>query len=139
MLFLDLAEISGVDELSASVSFPFSFSFFISLLFVVLLDPSDHGWGNPPSRRKDRRRTPPRDDRKVERQRSPPISRFSDRDANVKKRAASPSKEVQPAKERHLATHGFQEVRKQFSTPTKNTCVNVVSCSGPFLAIFPKN
>ncbi len=59
---------------------------------------SDHGWGNPPARRKDRRRTPPRDDRRVERQRSPPISRSSNRDTNVKKRAASPSKEVQPAK-----------------------------------------
>ncbi len=52
---------------------------------------SDHGWGNPLARRKGRRRTPPRDDRRVERQRSPPISRFSNRDTNVKKRAASPS------------------------------------------------
>jgi hypothetical protein len=59
---------------------------------------SDHGWGYPPSKRKDRRRTPPRDDRRVERQRSPPVSKYSDRDANVKKRAASPSKEALPAK-----------------------------------------
>ena len=60
---------------------------------------SDHGWGNPPiPRRKDRRRTPPRDDWKYERQRSPPVSRHSDRDVNAKKKAASPSKEVQPAK-----------------------------------------
>ncbi len=59
---------------------------------------SDHGWGKPPARRKDRRRTPPRDDRRAERQRSPPTSKFSNRDMYAKKRAASPSKEVQPAK-----------------------------------------
>jgi len=59
---------------------------------------SDHGWGHPPARRKDRRRTPPRDDRRVERQRSPPVSKHSDRGANTKKRAGSPSKEAMPAK-----------------------------------------
>ncbi len=46
---------------------------------------SDHGWGNSPARRKDRRRTPPRDDRRVERQRSPSISKFSNRDTHTKK------------------------------------------------------
>ena len=60
---------------------------------------SDHGWGQPPARRnKDRRRTPPRDDRRIERQRSPPKSKFSNRDVHVRKRPASPSKEVQSAK-----------------------------------------
>ncbi len=59
---------------------------------------SDHDWGKPPARRKDRRRTLPRDDRRVERQRSPPNSKFSNRDTYAKKRSASPSKEVQPAK-----------------------------------------
>ncbi len=61
---------------------------------------SDHDWGKPPARRKDRRRTPPRDDRRVERQSLPPISKFSNRDTHTKKRAASHSKEVQPAKGR---------------------------------------
>ena len=59
---------------------------------------SDHDWGKPPARRKDRKRTPPRDDRRTERQRSPPTSKFSNRDTYPKKRPASPSKEVQPAK-----------------------------------------
>jgi hypothetical protein len=49
---------------------------------------SDHDWGKPPARRKDRRRTPPRDDRRVERQRSPPNSKFSNRDTYAKKRSA---------------------------------------------------
>ena len=59
---------------------------------------SDHGWGNPPARKKVHRRTPPRDDRRSDRQRSPPKSKFSNRDTNWKKRPVSPSKEVQPAK-----------------------------------------
>jgi hypothetical protein len=59
---------------------------------------SDHGWGNPPARKKVHRRTPPRDDRRSDRQRSPPKSKFSNRDTNWKKRPASPLKEGQPAK-----------------------------------------
>jgi hypothetical protein len=58
---------------------------------------SDHGLGKPPARRKDRRRTPPRDDRRNERQRSPPNSKFSNRETHARKRSASPSKEVKPA------------------------------------------
>ena len=59
---------------------------------------SDHGWGNPPARKKVHRRTPPREDRRSDRQRSPPKSKFSNRDTNWKKRPASPLKEGQPAK-----------------------------------------
>ncbi len=41
---------------------------------------NDNGWGKPPSRVKDRRRTLPRDDRRTERQRSPLNSRHAYRD-----------------------------------------------------------
>ncbi len=73
---------------------------------------SDHGWGKPPARRKDRRRTPPREDRRIERQRSPPNSKFSNRDTHVKKRPASPSKEVQPAK-RTMSRDAWLSVGKE--------------------------
>ncbi len=64
------------------------------------------------------RRTPPRDDRRVEKQRSPPNSKFSNRDTYTKKRPTSPSKEVQPAK--RILTHdawlsGGKEAISQWS------------------------
>ena len=79
---------------------------------------SDHGWGYPPPRRKDRRRTPPRDDRRVARQRSPPVSKHSDRDANIKKRAASPSKEAMPAP---VSKHSDRDanIKKRAASPSK--------------------
>jgi hypothetical protein len=58
----------------------------------------DNGWGKPLPRPRanERRRIPPRDDRRSERQKFPPNSKSLNRNTYTRKRSASPSKEVQP-------------------------------------------
>ncbi len=52
---------------------------------------SDRGWGNPPARRKDRRRTPPRDDRRVERRNSQIVTRTQRRERpHLRKKCSLP-------------------------------------------------
>jgi hypothetical protein len=59
----------------------------------------DRGWGNASPRSRDRKKsTPPREDRRDHRQRSPTGSRHSGRSHGSVKRPGSPSRNPQPSK-----------------------------------------